>query len=64
MDEPEIWMMSGLVVNPGDTLVVSTSKDLSTRVANEWSDKIAAALPDVKVVVLSGVNDIIKIPTN
>lgn len=55
--EPEIWIMSGLVVNPGDTLVLTlTDSHITVERMKELQKKIQDKLPGVEVVIISGVS--------
>lgn len=51
--------LSGAVVRPGDTLIVSTSDQLKMGVADLVREQLASELPGVHVVVLDNVNPLV-----
>jgi hypothetical protein len=56
----DIWLMPAVVVNPGDTLVVSTHNQVDQEIANNLRTAIMKQLPGLNVLVIAGA-DISKI---
>jgi hypothetical protein len=56
----DIWLMPAVVVNPGDTLVVSTFKRVDPEEIHKIRDAVMKQLPGVNVLVIAGA-DISKI---
>ncbi|GIJ36697.1 hypothetical protein [Micromonospora andamanensis] len=54
MTELHLHMSEGLVVRPGDTLVVAMSSMPTRKEVNEMVDKLEAALPEIEIVVVGG----------
>jgi hypothetical protein len=50
----DIWLMPAVVVNPGDTLVVSTHNQVDQEIANNLRKAIMDQLPGVNVLIIAG----------
>lgn len=58
MTDPLAQIAEGLVVRPGDKLVIRCHRDTTRANLDELADSIKERWPDVDVVVLAGVEQI------